>query len=123
MHLPVRVLHIDTTVTPAPVLYADVTCIVIDFVLTYFIEVLTTGIEIESRQGVVVVALSYHILLILQDVLRPEVKRQLIAEELGRVADGKVVAVVLVIGENPSCIGRSGRDISLVLLRTCRQSD
>ena len=62
------------------------------------------GKEIQRYDGVEVFTLSDKVLVALTDVVEAEVKRQLIFEELRRVAEVEVVAVVLAVGMIPAAL-------------------
>ena len=92
------------SITVVPVLDVDLTDRVVDLIGTYTVKVLTAGEEIQRYDGVEVFTLSDKVLVALTDVVEAEVKRQLIFEELRRVAEVEVVAVVLAVGDDTSSI-------------------
>ena len=111
---PVRVL-LRISITVVPVLHIDLTRRVINLIGTYPIEVLPTREEIKRNNRVEIFTLSDQILVPLTDIVEAEVQRQLIFEELSRVAEAEVVAVVLAVGDDTSCISRTKREVRLIL--------
>lgn len=76
-----------------------------------------------GNQRVVVEALHERVTLVLAHVGSAQVERQLVLDELRGIAEGKVVPVVDVVGDDAARIERSGREIGLVHARTTRNRD
>ena len=98
-----------------PVLYIDLTYRVVDFEGTDTVEVLTTREEVERYDGITIFPLSDEVLVTLLDIVEAEVQRQLIVEEVRRVTEAEVVAIVLAVGDDPCSVGRTQREVSLIL--------
>ena len=121
IHDPVGVLERHVARTVIPCLRIEVARFVPTLVETHVVKVVAARKEIERRQRVEVFARCDHVLVVLQDVARTQIDGQLVFEELGDVAEREVVAVVAAVGQDVAGIGRRGRKIGLVLLRTRRE--
>ena len=96
---------------------------VVTFVNLVFADVVAAREEIDGDQRVVVETLHQRIARILAHVGGAQVERQLVLDELGRVAHREVIAVVDVVGNRAARVERSGREIGLVALRAARDRD
>ena len=86
-------------------------------------DVVAAREEVNGNQRVVVEALHERVTLVLAHVGSAQVERQLVLDELRGIAEGKVVPVVDVVGDDAARIERSGREIGLVHARTTRNRD
>ena len=87
------------------------------------VEIIAAGEEVERRQGVEVLALRDHVLVVLDDEVGTEVKRQALLGERRGVAGREVVAVVGAFGDDVRTVGRRYGDVGLVLLVAGRYRD
>ena len=119
---PVGVLHLER-VAEVPVLHIDAAGGVPDLEGADRIEALTTWEEVERHERVEVLALCHEVAIVLVDVAEAEVERQFVVQELCRVAHREVVAVVLVVGDDTACVGRTHGEVGLVAVVADGQRD
>ena len=118
---PVGVLHVHTHATGLPLLYIVPQLCVVALEVLLLVEVLTTRIEISTYDRIEVCPVGDHVVRIVTDVVSRDVQRQLIIEELRRIANRSIVAMVLIVGYDPLSIDSRGREIGLILIRTNRE--
>ena len=118
---PVGVLHVHTHATGGPLLDVVSQLCIIALEVLLLIEVLTTWIEVSTYDGVEVSPVGDHVVGIVTDIASRDIQGELVVEELARVAYRGIVAVVLVVGDDPLSVDRRGREVSLVLVRPYRE--
>ena len=120
---PVRVLHGDAGVADRPVLGVELAGVVPALVEPDVGPFIAPREEVGAHDRVVVQTLVEHVAMVLHDVLGAHVEGHLVLEELGGVAELRVVAVVGgVRDDTPVVYGRTG-EVSLVLVVAGGQGD
>lgn len=122
IHRPVRILLVEPHLTVRPELCCG-TCQRIEMLVSGNIfEAFTTREQIESREWRHIRTLGNHILVILNDIVGTGIQGKLVIQEVNRIAERKVVTVIIVIRQNTCSVGGSYREITLALVSTGRKS-
>ena len=116
LHPQVAALHVRR-----PELFHELRTLVVTFETAVEVEVLAPREEVGRDQRVRVDALVGHVLVLLVDVAGRGIQTQLVVQEVGGVAEGEVIAVVFVVGDDPVGIDCRSREIGLVAVRTARK--
>ena len=96
---PVGVLTYELTYEVVPVLNVEVTLCIPTLKHLEVVDRVAAGVEVCGYQWVTIYTLVGHVAVVLDNVACTGVNSQLVVEQLGCVADGEVVTVVLVVGD------------------------
>ena len=118
---PIWILHRHVHASVWPVLHGEVAVGIITFEILYSIPVGAGREKINRYQRIEILALSYHVLLLDVGEHVVEVKGHLVVEQRGGIANGQVVAVIIVVVDNASGCHAASRKISEVFLVSCRK--
>ena len=99
IHNPIWVLHIQisTKYRFRPILYHKVSSLTIAFIHLYFLKVFTSWKKIKRYQGIKILSTTYHILIILNNILSSQIKTQLIITEFSGITNREIIAVISII--------------------------
>ena len=122
---PVGVLHPEVTALEVrrPELFHQFRCRIVTLEDSVGVEIRSPREEVDRDQRVRVDALVGHVLVLLVDVARRGVQPQLVLQKIAGIAEGEVVTVVGVVGDDAVGIDRSSREIGLVAVRTARERE
>ena len=118
---PEGVLHAQTQVSIGPVLRFKVAHGIVHFVYGIAIDVVAGREKVGRHQGVVVHTLTNAVAGVLLYVKQAEIQFQHIFNNVPRVAESKVVAVVSVVGNDAARINCTHRNMGLAGFATRRQ--
>ena len=112
---PIGVLHFQR-VAIVPVLYVDVAVGVEYLVCTNGVETFATGEEVNRSKGIKPLSLCRKVTVVFKNVVQAEVQSQLVAKHVRCIPERKVITIVLVVWQDTSGIGRTYRQVGLVLV-------
>ena len=118
---PIGILHRHGLATIGPELRGEVAVGIVTLEVGHSLPVGTGGEEVEGHEGIEVLSLRDHVVLLHARHHVSEVEGGLVAKHLRGVAHGEVVAVEVVVVDDASCIAGADGGIGLVLLVTRRE--
>ena len=114
VHGPVGILH--GHLVSAPVLGREVTGGVVALEHRVGVQVVRRGHQVQRHERVVVQTAGEHVLLVHADEHPEEAQVELVVEVVGRVAEGRVEAVVVIVRDDALGVGVTGGEIGRGML-------
>ena len=122
---PVGVLHPEVTALEVrrPELLHQFRSRIVTLEDSVGVEIRSPREEVDRDQRVRIDTLVGHVLVLLVDVARRSVQPQLVLQKIAGIAEGEVVTVVGIVGNDTVGIDRCGRKVGLVAVRTARERE